>query len=128
MPQLVERCAKPIDRLLEMFGPGHANIVILRGVIGLPAADPYVRPRRLDQRLCNGKSQRLIPCRDGGHGLFAQSITLVDVENGEALQESYLSRLAIRAARNGVALLGREPIGIADGSAPLPLADIAAHG
>jgi len=108
-------------------GARYPDIIVLRGIIGFGSTDPEIRARRLDQRLCAGNDKRLVPRRGRGNLRPVQSLALVEVEDGEAFEESDLARLAIRPGRGLVPTLGREPVGIADGRALLPLADIAAQ-
>ena len=59
---------------------------------------------------------------------FGQAFALVDIEDGEALEECHLPGLAILVAGAFLLMLWREAIGIADDRAALALADMAAGG
>jgi hypothetical protein len=119
--------AKPIDWLMEMFGSGHTDVIVLRRIIGFPAADPDISAGSADQRVCAGYDERLVPCRDLRRSRILQPLALVEVEDGKALEKCNLARLAIRPGRDSVAFPRREPVGITDGRALLPLAHVSAQ-
>ncbi len=110
-----------------LIGESVGGVALFSAGDTIPAADPDLSACRLDQHLRAGDDEGLVPCRDGGGCHVLQPLALVEVEHGKALQESDLSGLAIRSGRDIIAILGREPIRIANRRALLALADIAAH-
>jgi hypothetical protein len=127
MAKLMQRGAVPVHRLVERRLWRHLHKVVARAVEGFAAADIEARAARRDQRIGLGDCEHRIGSDHRRDIILGQSLTLVDIEHDEALQERHLPRLAILAACGfGFGLRG-EPVGIADDSALLAAPDIAAR-
>ena len=126
MAKLVKCRAIPVDGLMEERLRRHRDIVTGRRIKGLAATDAEVRPAVSDQAVGLGdRHQRPGQLRHMGQ-LVRQPFTLIDIEDGEALEKRNRPCLAILLAGSLYLGLGDEPIRIADDAPLLALADMAA--
>ena len=87
MAQLVKSRAMPVDRLMEIVGPRHGDIVMPRAVISGRATDAKIGARRGDQFLGVRQDQAIRDGRRWETDMFGQVVTLVDREHREMLEE-----------------------------------------
>jgi hypothetical protein len=123
--QLMQGGAVVVDLLAEGRLRRDADIVESRGVIGLVAADPEIGAGRGDQGL-DVRDDLTLGQGRGRRRQGLQAFALIDVEDGEALEERHRAgRLAL--ARGPLLLgLGRELVGEDDGGPPLAPANLPA--
>src|SRR5262245_14279814 len=85
--ELMRQCAAKIYRIEEGLRRRHADEVSSHVVVGLVAADADVCAGRPDQLLGLREDQAGVDRRHRGSDAFRQSLALLGVEHGEALQE-----------------------------------------
>ncbi|EEF27413.1 conserved hypothetical protein [Ricinus communis] len=127
VPQLMQGCAVPVDRLEIRLGWRHLHEVGHRGVESAIAADAKVDARRPDQRLDLWLDEAGRGWWSYDSDIFRQAVALRGVEHREALEE--WDRGGFLAGFVGAALLivWREAVGIDDGGSVLAPADITAE-
>lgn len=87
MAQFVKSRAMPVDRLMEIVGPRHRDIVMRRAVKSGRATDAEVGARSSDQLLGVWQDQAIRDGRRWEADMFGQAGTLVDREHREMLEE-----------------------------------------
>jgi len=87
MAQFVKSRAMPVDRLMEIVGPWHRDIVMPRAVISGRATDAKIGARRGNQFLGVRQDQAIRDGRRWETDMFGQVVTLVDREHREMLEE-----------------------------------------
>ena len=124
MPELVERSPVPIDRRMKRRLRGHLHVIQTWRVERLATTDANIGTAVADHPVGFGNHQhRIGQGRDGGQ-LLGQTLALVDIEHGEALQKRNGSRLAVLAASLLGLTLGGKAIGITDHRAGLAAPDM----
>ncbi len=126
MAKLVQRGAVIIDLVKEGRLRRDLHIIRARRVKRFGPANAKVGPGRDYQRLGNGHRLALGQRRRGNGEPFGQAVALVDVEQGNALEERYGARVVVVAPRPLALILGSEAVSINHGHAALALADGAA--
>nr|WP_246524645.1 hypothetical protein [Sphingobium phenoxybenzoativorans] len=128
MAQLMKDRAVIIDRGAEQLPPRHMNPVLAGGIIGKASANADIRPACLDQRLGMGDDDGRVSACIFAIEIFGQIDALVDVEDGEALEEGDVPGTAIGPdLRLAIRAFGHEGVGIADANTALALPDAAAQ-
>jgi P-type conjugative transfer protein TrbG len=127
VPQLVQGCAMPIDRLEIGLRRWDHHEVRPGRVEGAVAADAEVDAGGADQAFDPRLDQTWRRRRCDGRDLLGQAFALRGVEDREALQEG--DRLGVLAGLAGAALfvVGDEAVSVDDGRAALALTHIAAE-
>lgn len=125
MAKLMQRGAIPVDRLIKGRDRRHRDIVGSRMVIGTVSTDPHIRATGVDKGRDLGQNLDLRPNLWRLRQRLGQAFALIDVEHGEALEESDRARLPPIVTAPVVLGLRREAISVADGGPALALADIA---
>ena len=117
----------PVDRLEEGLRRGHADVVAGHIVVGLVAADADVGARRADQLLDLRQDQAGVDRGRRRGDAVGQSLALLDVEDGEALEERDCPRFLAPLMGAVAHVVRDEAVGIDDGGPALALADVAAE-
>jgi hypothetical protein len=115
----------PVDRLVEGLRLGHPDVVAGHIVVGLVAADADVGPRRPDQFLYLRQDQAGVNRGRRRGDAVGQRRALLDVEDGEALEEGDAARLDASLMSAVAHVIGNEAVGIDDGGPALALLDVA---
>jgi hypothetical protein len=115
----------PVNWLVEGLRRGHADVVAGHIVVGLVAADAEVGPRRPDQFLYLRQDQAGVNQGLRRRNAVGQPRALLDVEDGEALEERDAARFDASLAVAVAHVVGNEAVGIDDGGPALALADVA---
>jgi len=127
MRQLVEGCAVPIDRFEIRRRPRHLHEIARRVVVGARTADAEIRTGSGNQRLGSGLNLAWWRRDNRSSDLLGQTMALVCVEDGKALEKRDGARL-LAGFRGAPTLVVRgEAIDIDDGRSPLALPDMAAE-
>jgi hypothetical protein len=123
MTKLVQGGAIPVDLFAERLTRRHLHDILIGCIIGDRSSDPKVSAAGRDQRFGTrhdvGFGWQSRRCR---HRL-GQSLALVDIEHGEALEKRNGPRVAILVMGPGLFALGCEAIGITNGHAFLATFD-----
>src|SRR3546814_17792881 len=113
--------------LIEKGGLRRPLHIIVRGYVEGPVAtDAEIDPARGDHRLGDGDDFALGKRCGVGPDPRAKSLTLRDIEHGEAFEKRHRARRATVARRPLGYSVRHELVGIYHGRAALTLADIAA--
>ncbi len=127
MAEFVQRGAVVIGRADEIRTRRQADEILARMIEGLAATDADDCARGGNQSL--GGAVFLVGGNGlgRGHDLGRQAVALLDVEDGEALQERYAPRFVIALACPVARLARHEAVGVTDGGAALALAHMTAQ-
>ena len=127
MAELMQRGPVPVDRLEIGLRRRYANEVAEHVVVGALPADAEVGAGGRDQRLDPRLDERCVSGRRCRRQLGRQAVALLDVEDGEALEEVDRAGVLARLLHALAFLAGDEAVSVDDGRAALALAHIAAE-